>query len=126
MPLPDNIEFCCLALDGPSIDVEGVEVLLPGLTVSNSTAPIELDAVWEHWLGTIQAESFKESSLVIRAEQRSSDSGASEPVGLKLEQRVRLFHYALILEGCGYNSSALMVGGNISKGSLHIGPVSAG
>lgn len=126
MPLPENIDFCCLALDGPRLEVEGTNTLIQGLTVSNSPAPIELDGTWEHWLGTLQTDSFKGSSLVILAQEHSSYAGSSETVRLSIERRVRLFHYALILLGCGYNSGVMMVGGNTSNGHLHIGPISPG
>jgi hypothetical protein len=80
MPLPDNVDFCCLALVGPHLEVSGASTLLPGLTVSNSTAPVELDNTWKSWLGTIQADSFKRSSLVIMAQHYSSRAGASEAI----------------------------------------------
>jgi hypothetical protein len=126
MSLPDNVDFCCLALAGPRLEVPGASMLLPGLTVGDSTAPIDLDNTWKTWLGTIQADSFERSSLVIIAQHYSSDAGASEPVRLNIERRTRLLHYALILGGCGYNSSVLMVGGNTSNGHLHIGPITHG
>ena len=94
--------------------------------MGNSTAPIELDDFWERQLGKIQTESFKESSLVIRAEHHRVDFEAPGSVVSRLEQRVRLFHHALVLGGCGYNSTMLMVGGNTSNGHLHIGPISVG
>jgi hypothetical protein len=126
MALPKDIDFCCLALDGPSLEVPCTNTLLPGLTISDSPAPIELDDAWKSWLGTIQTDSFKQSSLVIMAQHYSSYAGASEPIRSNIERRTRLLHYALILEGCGYNSGALMVGGNTSNGHLHIGPITQG
>jgi hypothetical protein len=126
MSFPPNTDFCCLALAGPNLAAERDEAVLPGLTVSSSTTHVQLDDIWERWLGTLQTESFKKSSLVIIAEQNSFHATASEPAPGRLERRVRLFHYALILGGCGYNSSTLMVAGNTSGGSLHIGPISVG
>ena len=126
MPLPDNIDFCCLALVGPHLEEPGANTLLPGLTVSSSPAPIELDGTWKNWLGMIQADSFRESSLVIMAQHRSTDAGTSETVRSNIERRTRLLHHAPILGGCGYNSGVLMVGGNTSNGHLHIGPITHG
>jgi hypothetical protein len=49
------------------------------------------------------------------------------PLPQLLDNRVRLFHHALVLLGCGYNNAVLMVGGNkYHDGSLHIGPVRYG
>jgi len=39
--------------------------VLPGLTVSHMQDAFELEPHWVEWLGTIQAESFRESSLFI-------------------------------------------------------------
>jgi hypothetical protein len=41
-----------------------------------------------------------------------------------LEQRVRLLHHALVLQGCAYNSGAIMVQGYTWHGHLHVGPIS--
>jgi hypothetical protein len=126
MPLPDNIDFCCLALEGPHCDEPGAITLLPGLTVSDSPAPVELDSTWKSWLGKIQADSFERSSLVVMAQHFSPYAGSSASVRLNIERRTRLLHYALILGGCGYNSDVLMVGGNTSNGHLHLGPITHG
>jgi hypothetical protein len=121
----DNVDFCYLALTGPHLDVKQT-CLLPGLTFSDSTSPIELDDFWERQLGRIQIDSFKQSSLVIKSEQRRVAFEAPGSIVSQLEQKVRLFHYALVLGGCGYNYGALMVGGNTTNGHLHIGPISVG
>jgi hypothetical protein len=124
-PFPANVDFCCLALTGPRLEVQGTHQVIPGLSVSHSAAHIELD-FWAEWLGTIQADLFRHSSLVITAEQHGLDAGASYETRKKIERRVRLFHWALVLLGGGYNSNALTVGGNTSHGHLHLGPVSFG
>jgi len=102
--------------------------VLPDLQVSNSTEQIDLD-FWAEWLGTLQTDAFRNSSLVITAERDGRallDAGANYEARQKIERRVRLFHFALVLMGCGYNSSALMVGGNTAGGHLHLGPISVG
>jgi len=126
MPFPDNTDFCCLALNGPRLDVPGLHILLPGLTLSNSQDSVDLDETWAKWLGSLQADSFRKSSLFITAQKQHLFAGGDEAIRLKLEDRVRLLHKALVLEGCGYNSSVLMIGGNVSGGHLHVGPVSSG
>jgi hypothetical protein len=63
---------------------------------------------------------------VITAEQHDLDAGANYQTRIRIERRVRLFHWALVLGGCGYNSSSLMVGGNTANGHLHLGPISVG
>lgn len=126
MPFRDNIDFCCLALTGPVLGVQGPKVVLPDLTVTNSSAHIELD-FWKEWLGTIQADSFRRSSVVITAERYDrDDAGASSETRRHIENRVRLFHFALVLLGCGYNRNVIMVGGNTAGGHLHLGPIRVG
>ena len=125
MPFRDNIDFCCLALTGPRLDVHGTTTLLPELSVTDSTAHIDLD-FWAEWLGTLQTDSFRRSSLVIAAERSGLDAGGNYQARGKIEHRVRLLHYALVLIGCGYNSDVLMVGGNTASGHLHLGPIQIG
>lgn len=126
MPFRDNIDFCCLALTGPVLAVQGPQVVLPDLIVTDSSAHVDLD-FWKEWLGTIQAETFRRSSLVITAERYDRlDAGANYEARKHIERRVRLFHFALVLLGCGYNTNAIMVGGNTAGGHLHLGPVQVG
>jgi hypothetical protein len=80
------------------------------------------------WLGTLQANSFRASTLFITSvvTGRGTDT-AGLPAPEFLDRRVRLFHHALVLLGCGYNNEVLMVGGEkYHDGSLHIGPVRSG
>jgi len=126
--IPEGSHFCCLALSGPHLRVKQEYGVLPGLTVSHVQDAFELEPHWVEWLGTIQADSFRESSLFITA---VVDGLHIRTQGLPLHQfldnRVRLFHYALVLLGCGYNQAVLMVGGEkYHGGSLHIGPVRSG
>ena len=96
--------------------------MLPGLTVSDTQDAFELAPHWFEWLGSIQAESFGKSSLYITAVLPSRHDSLALPLPQVLDNRVRLFHHALALLGCGYNHSVLMVGGNRHYGgSLHIG-----
>jgi hypothetical protein len=125
MSFRDNIDFCCLALTGPHLEVAGTTTLLPELSVSDSTAHIDLD-FWAKWLGTLQTDSFSKSSLVITAERYGRDAGGNYETRQRIERRVRLSHYALVLVGCGYNSNVLMVGGNTASGHLHLGPMHVG
>jgi len=124
--LPEGSHFCCLALSGPRLRVKREYTVLPGLTVTQDA--FELEPHWVEWLGTIQAESFRDSSLFITA---VVDGLNADTKGLPLPQfvsnRVRLFHHALSLLGCGYNNAVLLVGGDKHYGgSLHIGPVRPG
>lgn len=125
MPFPDNVDFCCLALSGPRLEMQGTTNLAPGLSVSDSAANVDLD-FWAKWLGTLQADSFRRSSVVITAQRHGRDAGANYEARQMIERRVRLLHYALVLVGCGYNSGVLMVGGNTAGGHLHLGPISIG
>src|SRR5437660_1370865 len=128
MPFRANIDFCCLALNGPVLAQREAQAVFPDLLVSDSTEHIDLD-FWAEWLGTLQTDTFRNSSLVITAErdgQAYLDAGANYEARQKIERRVRLFHFALVLMGCGYNSSALMVGGHTAGGHLHLGPISVG
>jgi hypothetical protein len=108
------------------LQVKQEYTVLPGLVVSNSQNEFELEPHWVEWLGSIQADSFRESSLYITAFLQSGHGTWNEPAHLSLDQRVRLMHYTLVLLGCGYNQATLMVGGNTSGGSLHLGPVRPG
>lgn len=126
MPFRNNIDFCCFALTGPVLGVHGPRIVLPELSVSDSSAHIDLD-YWRQWLGTLQTDAFNRSSLVITAERFDRyDAGTNHEARKRIEDRVRLFHFALVLLGCGYNSSALMVGGNTAGGHLHLGPIHVG
>jgi hypothetical protein len=62
MPLAENIDFCYLALAGPHLDTSGTETPLPGLTVGDSIAPIELDDFWEGQLGE-DSDAFLQGEL---------------------------------------------------------------
>jgi hypothetical protein len=79
----------------------------PGLTVSRSVPEvIVLDDFWEKWLGTLETDAFRKSSLVITA-QETRLSTVDLRISVDLALRVRLFHKAFVLSECGYNSSAL-------------------
>ena len=126
MPFRDDIDFCCLALTGPVLADEGTQNVLPDLSVSGSTGHIDLE-FWAEWLGTLQTDSFRRSSLVITAERCGHyDVGANCEVRRRIENQVRLFHFALVLLGCGYNTSVLRIGGNTASGHLCLGPISVG
>lgn len=123
---PRDSSFCCLALKGPSLQVKQEHTILPGLTVSNTQTAFDLEPHWVEWLGSIQANSFSDSSLYITAVLQSHHNVENQLPNQFLDTRVRLLHYTLVLLGCGYNDAVLMVGGNTSGGSLHIGPVRSG
>jgi hypothetical protein len=106
--------------------VEQEHVVLPGLTVSNAQTAFELEPHWVEWLGTLQAKSFRESSLYITVTFHPDQIATDSPTYQSLDNRVRMFHQALVLLGCGYNDAVLMVSGNTDGGSLHIGPVRHG
>jgi hypothetical protein len=108
------------------MQVEQEYALLPGITVSNVLKGFELEPHWVEWLGTLQAESFKKSTLFITAVRTQPNVVWSGPAHEFLDRRVRLLHHALVLLGCGYNNGVLMVGGNTAGGGLHIGPVRSG
>jgi hypothetical protein len=109
------------------LQVKQEHSVLPGLTVSHTQDAFELEQHWIQWLGTIQADSFRESSLFITAILESSHDAMELPLPQLLDNRVRLFHHALVLLGCGYNNAVLMVGGNkYHGGSLNIGPIRSG
>jgi hypothetical protein len=53
-----------------------------------------LESHWVQWLGSIQAGSFKESSLYLTAAAGCGPYGATTQADQRLEQRVRLLHNA--------------------------------
>ncbi len=127
MIIPEGTTFCCLALKGPRLQVEQEHRVLSGLTVSHTQEAFELEPYWIEWLGTIQANCFRESSLFITAVLDSYSHTGELPIHQSIDNRVRLFHHALVLLGCGYNNEVLMVGGERHRGGgLHIGPVRPG
>jgi len=127
MIIPEGTAFCCLALEGPHLRIKQEQSVLPGLTVSPSQEAFELEQHWVEWLGTIQASSFRQSSLFITAFLDSHPHNGELPAHQFLDHRVRLFHHALVLLGCGHNNEVLMVGGEKHRGGhLHIGPVRSG
>jgi hypothetical protein len=126
--IPEGSHFCCLALSGPRLRVKQEYSVLPGLTVSHVQDAFELEPHWVEWLGTIQANSLRKSSLFITAvvDGLHTDTRGL-PVPEFLDKRVRLLHYALVLPGCGCNDAVLMVGGDKHHGgSLRIGSVRHG
>ena len=128
MDIPNGSRFCCLALNGPRLQTKQEYQLGPGLFVSNKQDALELEPHWVEWLGTIQANSFRESSLYITVVTDSRTRSSNEiPLPQSLDNRVRLFHHALVLLGCGYNNSMLMVGGEkYYSGGMHVGPIRPG
>lgn len=128
MIIPEDSHFCCLALKGPRLRTDQEFNAPCGLTVSHAQDAFQLEPHWVEWLGTIQANSFQESSVFITAVVNARDPviAALSPPEF-LDRRVRLFHHALVLLGCGYNGEMLMVGGERRYGgSLQIGPVRSG
>jgi hypothetical protein len=125
MTFPADLDFCCLALKGSRLAAAGESAIFPGLTVSDE-APFKLEAFWVDWLGTIQAETFEQSTIYLTATREYRWQGRGEPVHEFLDRRVRILHHALILLGCGYNEAVLMVGGNTHGASWHSGPVRSG
>jgi hypothetical protein len=126
--IPGDSHFCCLALNGPRLRHKQEHLVAPGLTVGNAQDAFELEPHWIEWLGTIQADSFRESSLFVTAvvDKLPTKTGAI-PIHERLDNRVRLFHHVLVMLGCGYNNNVLMVGGEkFNRGVMHIGPVRSG
>lgn len=100
--------------------------MVPGVTISDSQTELVLQPHWVEWLGTIQTEHFKSSSLYITAVIEPEFPASDVPSHEFLGRRVRLLHHALSLLGCGFNSDVLMVGGESNNGSVRIGPIRAG
>jgi hypothetical protein len=123
---PKDISFCCLALKGPRLHVDQEHTVLPGLTVSSTQEAFKLEPHWVQWLGSIQADSFRNASLYITATSQPRHYMETEPAHESLDNRVRMLHQALVLLGCGYNSEVLSVGGHTSGGGLHVGPIRSG
>jgi len=67
MIIPNGNHFCCLALNGPRLKVKQEQTVLPGLVISHEQNTFELEPHWVEWLGTIHANSFRESTLFITA-----------------------------------------------------------
>ncbi len=126
MTFPAYSSFCCLALKGPSLSVPGTHTVIPGVTVSNTQDELVLEPHWEQWLGTIQTNNFRESSLYITAVVETDFRTGEMPHHEFLDRRVRLLHHAFSLLGCGFNSDVLMVGGDSNNGTTRIGPIRSG
>lgn len=120
MPFPNDIFFSCLALDEAYLHPDGTVEVDNELRVS-AQPPVQLDEAWVTWLGTIQADKFRRGGLFITAQRRIPRIGALLPDDL--EQKVRLFHFCLLLNGCAFSPGGLMVSGNTSQGHLHVGPL---
>lgn len=128
LDIPNGSHFCCLALNGPRLQTKQEHQLRPGLFVSNKLEALELEPHWVEWLGTIQANSFRKSSLYITVVTDSRPHYPNDiPLPQSLDNRVRMFHSALVLLGCGYNDAMLMVGGEKRYGGgMHVGPIRPG
>jgi len=120
MAFRDNVAFSCLALDDAHLHPDGAIDIDHELQVSDSP-PVDLDGTWVTWLGTVQAEKFRESGLVITAQRAIPRLGAVDPS--ELEHRAHLLHFCLLLQGCAFGGRGLMVSGNTENGRLHVGPL---
>jgi hypothetical protein len=120
MPFRDNAAFSCLALDDAYLHPGGTITVDGELQVSDSP-PVDLDGTWVKWLGTIQADKFRESGLVITAQRTIPRFEVVIPG--QLEQRVHLLHFCLLLQGCAFGGGGLMVSGNTENGHLDVGPL---
>lgn len=120
MPFANNVAFCCLALDEAHLHPGGSVRVDDELQVS-AARPVDLDETWVRWLGTIQARAFRGSGLVLTAQRPIPRFEVVVPD--ELEQRVRLLHLCLLLQGCAFAPGGLMVGGNTENGHLHVGPL---
>src|SRR5580693_6131318 len=107
MPLGNNIFFSSLALDQAYLHPGGTVAVNNNIEVS-AEPPVVLDDVWCRWLGTIQADKFRQSGLFITAQRPVPVVGAHVPG--RLEQPVRLFHFCLLLQGCAFSPGGMMVG----------------
>lgn len=81
---------------------------------------MDLDATWQHWLGSIQSKEFSESRFVIVAQ--IEDTRLGENNHERIERLIHAFHCGLLLQGFAYCSGGLEVGGNTDVG-LHLGPI---
>jgi hypothetical protein len=118
--IENNSYFACLALE----DVYG-KVSIPepikvgtGTWVSDSP-PVELDAAWSKWLGSLREESWKKSKVVILAKERSRHT-SGEDVQTELRNRVFAAFYSMLLQGAGYSESALLLEGEKWKKELSV------
>ena len=109
MPFANNVAFCCLALDEAHLHPGGSVRVDDELQVS-AAPPVDLDETWVRWLGTIKARAFRGSGLVLTAQRPIPRFEVVVPY--ELEQRVRLLHLCLLLQGCAFAPGGLMVGGN--------------
>jgi hypothetical protein len=108
MPFRPNALFSCLALDDAHLDREGTVAIDDEIQIS-SRPPVQLDATWEKWLGTIQAHKFRESGLVITGQRvlnRIEDDESR--MRNQLNQKVHLFHFCLLLQGCAFGSGGIV------------------
>jgi len=83
--------------------------------------PVDLDATWQKWLGSIQVRQFSESKFFIVAQL----TNPSLPVNNleRIEKLIHAFHCGLLLQGYAYCSGGLEVCGNTDHGHLHVGPI---
>jgi hypothetical protein len=121
MLFPDNVTFGCRALDGPSLGEAG-EIKLSSSVSLYGRPPLELDATWQRWLGSIQTNQFNQSKFFIVAMLRNP----AVPINSleRIQEIIHSYHSGLLLHGYAYCSGGLEVLGNVGNpGSLHIGPV---
>lgn len=117
---PPRTTFGCRALGGPSLGQAEPVKLSPFLAV-HPHPPVDLDDTWTKWLGTIQADSFGRSKLVIVAQFTNPLVFASDALP-RVQTLLQVLHNGLLLQGFGYCSGGLEVCGNTDYG-LHIGPL---
>jgi|SRR5882724_1866312 len=117
---PANVTFGCRALDGPSLGQSEPIRLSASLSLYGHP-PVDLNAAWQKWLGTIQSGQFNKNGFFIVA-QLQNPTHPINNLG-RVQNLIHTFHCGLLLQGYAYCSGGLEVCGNTDRGHLHVGPI---
>jgi hypothetical protein len=110
---PDGTKFAMLAVETSSLPAarDGEENVGDGVRVLFRT-PLTLPDLWMRWLGSLRAERFQRSNLIIIASERSERPGVVDGQTSKLETKAKEVFLGVLLQGgpFGFRSGILLSG----------------
>ncbi len=123
MPIPNDVIFACLALDGPFLVHGAGDVIVSNPVSVHRAVPVQLDNTWLDWLGSVLVGQLQQCQFAVLSTQpyTARNQGRAEE-----ERRDILykFHYGLLLQGMAYSHGGLVITGATPNGQLAVESVS--
>ena len=113
--IPEGNKFACLALEGPSVSLNGELMELPSGLKVMTTAPFEITGHWEEWLGSILLHHLRRCDLAFVVQASAREPEVINEENSRLEREVTAFLYGLLLIGLPHIEGGLILAGaNVS------------